>query len=880
MLRPNKKNNGDTKDKAKVFRSLPLSECLAKTYFACNKRKVGGRNVFEHCYIVGEIAREILARMPTWLQQELFPQGCELIAAVHDVGKISPTFQEKIYRGIDGYIANSKQGLENATPSLEKLWGGHAGVSQAAIDKNGLNVGKFIPEILGQHHGYSPNLGGKTATAESFGGNEWQKQRERCIEELKTTLNCSSWPKIENNFNALALAGLVTVSDWIGSCSNFEDPTKPWQLGDIKQALDDAGFVSPKLIHGLSFNKIFGFVYRDSQEKLFENIKKPGIYVMEAPMGLGKTEAALYAAYLAMTNGKATGIYFALPTQLTSNKIHERVNQFLEKILASDCFHREALLLHSNSWLKLAMGEDAEPGGSWFCAKKRGILAPFAVGTIDQALMAVMNVKHGFVRTFGLAGKVVILDEVHSYDTYTSTILDQLVKALRELHCTVIILSATLTQKRRYDLLNQPFQQGNCNLIEQQKSYPLISALPKDQSVLQEIPVESLLDAKVTIYLCQDDPKKAIDEALRRAEEGQQVLWIENTVAESQDIYKLLSARAKEINVTCGLLHSRFLKTDRENIENLWVNLYGKNGLDKRQKQGRILVGTQVLEQSLDIDADFLVTRICPTDMLLQRLGRLWRHKEILRPKLALQEAWILVPKLTDAINDLKKAFGKSANVYSSYVLYRSLEVWEEVAKQQSILLPKNIRFLLEKTYADRQETSDRLNRAKFELIKQNDTRERLAQVVSSKGIKTLPDNEASTRYSDQDTVDVLLLKSYRFAENKLGTYVRLLSGEEIYLPKNGKAQNKQQWRKLAATLINNTVRVAEYLAPKVMSIKDLGWLKSYFYLGDECHEESLLRVAKVKESNELESFSGGSAADKYCLSYDAELGYLARENN
>jgi CRISPR-associated endonuclease/helicase Cas3 len=110
--------------------------------------------------------------------------------------------------------------------------------------------------------------------------------------------------------------------------------------------------------------------------------------------------------------GHASGIYFALPTQLTSNKIFERFNEFLSRILADDCKHR-SLLLHANAWLlDTDMGEEGRPGGAWFNSAKRGLLAPFAVGTIDQALMAAMNVKHGFVRAFGLAGKVVILDEV------------------------------------------------------------------------------------------------------------------------------------------------------------------------------------------------------------------------------------------------------------------------------------------------------------------------------------------------------------------------------------------------------------------------------------------------------------------------------------
>ena len=119
----------------------------------------------------------------------------------------------------------------------------------------------------------------------------------------------------------------------------------------------------------------------------------------------------------------------------------------------------------------------------------------------------------------------------------------------------------------------------------------------------------------------------AVEEVLKRAERGEQVLWIENTVDEAQKKYNLMAARSMEINVDCGLIHARFIKVDRQKKEDQWVGLYGKNGHGLRKERGRILIGTQVLEQSLDIDADFLVTRICPTDMIFQRLGRLWRHR-------------------------------------------------------------------------------------------------------------------------------------------------------------------------------------------------------------------------------------------------------------
>ena len=844
--------------------AMSLSDCLAKTYTKGDVA-VAGRTVFDHCCIVGEVARQMLSRLPEWLRAKLFPVGSELVAAAHDIGKVSPCFQEKIYRGIKGYQANSISELVGITPELEKLWGYHGGVSQAAAQA--MEAGAFIPEIVGQHHGYSPLLSGRTANNDCFGGPLWQQQREKLVTALKDALECD-WPMVDNLTQAKVLSGLTTVSDWIGSSSWFEDPERPW-ISSIGQALDAAGFICPEFKAGLTFSEVFpSYSPHKAQQKLIEQVTQPGVYVMEAPMGYGKTEAALYAAYKVMAANRATGFYFALPTQLTSDKVYDRVHSFLKNILADHCAApRRPLLLHSNAWLKeTEMGEEGAPGGSWFQMGKRGILAPFAVGTIDQALMAVMNVKHGFVRAFGLAGKVVILDEVHSYDAYTGTLLNELIEALKELQCTVIILSATLTQQRRYALLGQPFELRYAHLPE--KNYPLISAQPLHQD-LQEIDVAPPNAVEVGLHICSDE-STAIEEALLRAEQGQQVLWIENTVAEAQERYRLMSARAREIHVDCGLLHSRFLKIDRIVLEERWVNLYGKKGISERYLQGRILIGTQLLEQSLDIDADFLVTRLCPTDMLLQRLGRLWRHN-ITRVESAIREAWILAPTLVAAIENPKKAFGKTAKVYSPYVLCRSLEVWQS---RPFVTVPTEIRTLIEATYSDRCEIEDALARYKNELEKKRDELKQFALIGLSQGGKTLPENKASTRYSEEDTVEVLLLHSYR-RENNSGTFVTLLGGKEIYLPCNGKAQDREKWRANTAQLMQNTVHVANYLAPDPVDSNYLNWLKDYFYLPSQ-EGEARLRAAIVHPSGELLSLHQGAASMDYDVCYDPKLGYQA----
>ena len=330
MIRPIKKDD-------KPQTALELNQCLAKTYKAITGEKLAGRQVLNHIHIVGEVAKELLNRMPPWLAAELFPSGSELIAAAHDIGKISPTFQEKLYRGTDGYVRNSKAGLEKVNPDIEKQWGGHAGVSQ--ITAQYLKLGKYIPEILGQHHGYSPSINIYSATDEVFGGSAWQQRREELITELKKALE-TEFPTVTNALQARVLAGFTTVSDWIGSGSLFDIPAEDWQPY-IKQALDNAGFIQPVLKPALSFNDIFGWQAREIQQSFITEVKGPGVYILEAPMGLGKTEAALYAAYQMLHTQQATGIYFALPTQLTSEKIHERVEVFLKAILDNNSSHQQ-----------------------------------------------------------------------------------------------------------------------------------------------------------------------------------------------------------------------------------------------------------------------------------------------------------------------------------------------------------------------------------------------------------------------------------------------------------------------------------------------------------------------------------------------------------
>lgn len=853
---------------------IPFKDCPAKTIGSKpDIRK--GRTVPDHCLIVGNVAREIISRQPEHISQKLYPKGAAFTAATHDIGKVSPTFYNKIMKA-----CSAEDGIPGFNPDCEKQWGGHAGVSQLTAKE--MDAPKLIPEILGQHHGFSPQVGGKRATGEIFGSQAWQSEREKLVHFLQNQL-CESWPTVSSDPQARLLAGLTSVSDWIGSGEYFEEPSEAWE-GNIKKAVDDAGFVLPSYVEGLSFEDIFTFSPYSTQSALIEQVTSPGVYILEAPMGEGKTEAALFSAYQMLSAVQAMGIYFALPTQLTSDKIFDRFNDFLGKILAKECKHR-AFLLHAKALLRNSeMGEEGRPGGSWFNQRKRGLLAPFAVGTIDQALMAAMNVKHGFVRAFGLAGKVVILDEVHAYDTYTGSLLCELVALLRQLHCTVIILSATLDTARRQNLIG-----SDQKLIVEE--YPSVTISNKE-TPLREIALAAVSNKSIAIRLF-NDKKLGIEEALERAQIGQQVLWIENTVKEAQDCYLDLAARAKDLGISCGLLHSRFTIHRREEMENEWIDLLGKKGRQQRQKQGRILIGTQVLEQSLDIDADFLVARFAPTDMILQRLGRLWRHTdydETQRGKNAKREAWLLAPKLDGAIENPSEAFGKSALVYGAYVLCRSLEVWES---KTSVQIPDDIRALIRDTYSERDETQERMQQWLDEL--NNGAKYRkgknallsLARIALARGGKTLPESKAQTRYTETESVEVLLLKSIHRDEDKNVAKLTLLTGDEVSLPLRHNALSKQEWREHSVKLMKQVVTVPEYCAPKSLPIERLReyslqycfWL---VYNSDYLDDESALRVALVSDEGWLYSMQGIgiSVHDKYTIEYCNRLGYRYKKVN
>ncbi|NNF99389.1 MAG: CRISPR-associated helicase Cas3' [Desulfobacteraceae bacterium] len=689
-----------------------------------------GLSVFEHCRHVGWVVLELMKQGMEIPHTKINHMLAAIIAACHDIGKWSPGFLQMCPVWLE------REGLKII--SARNAWEAQAGTRhekhsqdsiQLLLQSRGFRQSEATAWaiIAGAHHGKMHRQDhNKPKDIEFLLADIWHSQRLQVINTIEAQFGgkIQSISLKKDDPIVPWLMGLTSVADWIGSDENHfpvkhglceKDGKKSARL-----AIESIGLCKPWIKKDLWFEDIFGFNANEMQLKAQSVITKPGIYIIEAPMGLGKTEAALACAYELLQSGQASGLYFALPTQLTSNRIHLRVSGFVKKITHTSDKTR---LAHANAWLEDGYYQprpvqtlikrphgDATASRDWFASAKRALLANFGVGTIDQALMAVVAVKHFFVRRFALSGKVVIIDEVHSYDHFTGTLVRCLCQELQKLGCTIIILSATLLPNVRNELLD--FHEEEIR----NDSYPLITG-------------KSIKGVPVVLQGGKPKPRPAVKRIFKSVEQiitdasnaafrGARVLWVCNTVNAAQEIYRELIQRENKFKV--GLLHSRFPHFIRQRQEEYWMERLGKKD---NHEGGCILVSTQIVEQSVDIDSDILISELAPMDMLLQRMGRLWRHLET-RPAtqrpVDAPEIWIVkeqidLPEMKQSTSEqLKKVLGTKAKVYQPYVLLKTYETLH-MDKFDSINIAdqdgnSDIRELLKLTYRYNESDSDSWN--------------------------------------------------------------------------------------------------------------------------------------------------------------------------
>lgn len=455
------------------------------------------------------------------------------------------------------------------------------------------------------------------------------------------------------------LAGFCSVADWLGSVSGEEgfvyhdqstDNLQAWfatRLPIAERILQRSGILSYDIRPNPDIRELLkDFPPRQIQWLVNKLPLSSGLTLIEASTGSGKTEAALAYAWHLLDQNLADSIVFALPTQATANAMLARLESAAPVIFDGAI---NLVLAHGRARFQqdfIDLQQAARPQtvqsdqealvqcARWLSeSKKRVFLGQLGICTVDQVLVSVLPVRHKFVRGFGLGRSVLIIDEVHAYDAYMYGLLRAVLAQQKAAGGSAILLSATLPEHQKQQLVCA--WGGRAESLTDPVPYPLIThvASQPEQKPLsfalddcnQQPPVTTVaIELLCLPELLPDDA--LLDRMIAAALAGAQVSLICNLVDVAQNTLTQLRNRAGSwlADDQLILFHSRFVYRDRQEKEQKVLELFGLEG--KRHK-GYILVSTQVFECSIDADMDWMITQLCPVDLLFQRWGRLHRHK-------------------------------------------------------------------------------------------------------------------------------------------------------------------------------------------------------------------------------------------------------------
>lgn len=648
------------------------------------------------------------------------------LAGLHDLGKACPAFQHKYDRE---HIAARLAGFPLGQPAAPATDPGHAAVTGAACERLfnerlavAPDAATKLAEVLAGHHGWFPRkfweaVGRKIGEQDIQVRAAYEDARAALFGQLATLLGVTPGSltiDVPSLPVCLALAGFVSVADWIGS----QDTFFPYAPGTsdtaayleraraaARDALQQLGWTAPPRPAGpRSFTDLFpGRTPRPLQEAIEHLLLEspPLLAIVEAPTGEGKTEAALHIVDAWAAQGRPAA-YLALPTQATANQLHGRARSFLETAYPGQPVNLQlvhgGVLLDSRTVEPGMVADDASGpdeasvrAAQWFLPRRRAILAPWGVGTVDQALLAALPVKFLGVRHFGLAGKVLVVDEVHAYDTYMAGLLERLLEWMGAYGVPVVLLSATLPAGRRASLVGAYAGGLGVELkwpAARPARYPLITALKSDGTIVSR-PFDASRPASLGVSWVSADPAATVQLLSQQLRDGGCAAVICNTIARAQEMFRALQAHFGQ---DVQLFHARFTARDRGRLEGDCLAAFGPPGTGHRPER-RILVATQVVEQSLDLDFDVMVSDFAPVDLLLQRAGRLQRHDRGERP-------WprTLHLRLDFDADGIPSFDDGTTAVYDEHILLRT---WLQLRSKDSIALPSDVADLVDAVYAD-----------------------------------------------------------------------------------------------------------------------------------------------------------------------------------
>jgi CRISPR-associated helicase Cas3/CRISPR-associated endonuclease Cas3-HD len=698
------------------------------------------------------------------------------MAGIHDLGKATPAFACQVPDLADAMHA---AGLRMPSPRYQSADAPHARCSQILLERWlteehswDRDTARTYAVIPGGHHGVPPTSYqiGETRDRrpELLGTDEVWRAAQFELARFAMRLSGAesllpTWRKRPLPQRAQTLVtAVVIVADWIASSDLFDREPRigalttrvdgawhrlqlpgPWQAVEPQgtaSTLLAARFALPKDAHA-----------HPVQERALDLVRRhdSGLLVVEAPMGEGKTELSLLCAEAMAARTGAGGVFYALPTMATSDAMFSRVHQWLEQVPDARGSHYESgYLAHGKArfneefrglvrlkddlvdWDDVTDGPeeagDVMVAHTWLSGRKRGPLSSFVVGTIDQALFLALKSRHVVLRHLALAGKVVVIDEVHASDDYMKVYLKRLLRWLGEYRVPTILMSATLAPADREEYAREYAQQAAAPVVRpgsarrrrdgadgaapavatpahpdspfvalrRERAYPLLTSVSPDGTVELERPSVSARNTIVEIERQEDTADELVTMLRLALDQGGSAAVIRNTVVRAQQTYSQL--RDAFPDATVCLVHARMLARDRRAREqDLRAALGPIAGLDEMVRFGErklIAVGTQVLEQSLDVDFDIMVSDLAPVDLLLQRMGRLHRHPRQNRSPLLQRPRFIVTG--SDWSEDPPRPIKGSSYIYGERDLFAAIGVLDGRSEQR-VHLPDDISRLV-----------------------------------------------------------------------------------------------------------------------------------------------------------------------------------------
>ena len=589
------------------------------------------------------------------------------------------------------------------------------------------DASNLLADAVGAHHGFRASEEKLTSALNL--AKESDKPWKGAVDELFETVWTSCDAPLEWALESVSascfqrLMGLTSVADWIGSSLDFWDypgDAKAYLQGARQRAsarLAQLGWHrrSP-LCSRASFSELFSYMAKPGEAfsprglqkavvELLGSVSEPVLLLVEAPMGEGKTEASFYAHARIQSVVGHRGAYLGLPSQATGNAMFLRLRDFLKEQGRDEPPDLQLLhgaqLLNSDYQELLFRSNSSEPDDekeavvarSYFSHLKRALLSEYGAGTIDQALLGILPVKHQFVRLWGLGNRTVILDEVHAYDTYTGELLLALIRWLKALGSSVILMSATLPTQSRQAML-EAF--AGKPVREATQRYPRVSLV--HEGALKELTFETRDLVSFKVRPAPVEVRALAAHALERLGTQGCMACICNTVDRAQSLYEAF--RSLDPTAELLLFHARYPIQQKKDIEDRVLALFGKGGSDKPNPQRptrAILVATQVVEQSLDLDFDVMISDLAPMDLMLQRAGRLQRHDKNSNLRGEHKTAVLGVCGLdsTQITTDCQTTFWEK--IYAPTILLRT---WIELKKMLRIDLNRHLDPLVQAVYS------------------------------------------------------------------------------------------------------------------------------------------------------------------------------------